>query len=245
MRTPSPFDAVYQDNVDPWSNTETLMAYGTERFVAGGEGLTIKIFDFRWTKGYYHTSGLSCLDRAPFPAPHQPFLKPPASAPEVRAVCDHVRGLPCRWHELSRRIHYRPNVTYFVSDPSRSIRTSSVWSLARASDVSPNFYLGLSGCVIEANLEQSDTAMVDPNFGFHDWRAAPPPESGYSGKPLVPSLMEIGDGYAFKWNDQPIVLPNLMPHRRPRVWRGVPGLLKKHHRLDDGYQLEGDFDDLE
>lgn len=228
------------------------MAYGTERFLAGGgDGLTIKIFDFRWTKNYYHTTGLPCLDRKPFPRPHQPFLKPPTDRARGRARCDHVRGRPCHWHDLSRRIYYRPNAKYFLSESVRSFRTSSVWSLARPSDVSPNLYVGISGGVIEAALEPcpdagrypaSAAAVVDPHFGFADWRAAAPPGSGYRSKPLIPALMEIGDGYSFKGNDRSILLPSLLTYQGPRESLGNPGgALAKHHRLDNGYHHDVDF----
>ncbi|KAL2019885.1 hypothetical protein VTK56DRAFT_9060 [Thermocarpiscus australiensis] len=244
LRTPSPFDAVYQDNVDPWTNTEALMAYGTERFVAGaGEGVTIKIFDFRWTRHYYHTSGLPCLSRAPFPQPAQPFLKPPAAECEGRALCDHPRGLSCAWHELSRHIYYRPNATYFLSKSLRALSNGRVWSLARASDISPNFYIGVSGGVIEASLEQCpytyppDTPTTDPNFGFDDWRAAAAPESGYKSRPLVPSLMETGDGYAFKGNDRSILLPRLLTYSGPRQWTKSERAQSMHCRLDNGYYV--------
>ncbi|KAL2262861.1 hypothetical protein VTK26DRAFT_9187 [Humicola hyalothermophila] len=256
LRTPSPFDAVYQDNVDPWSNAEALMAYGTERFVAGGgEAPTVKVFDFRWPKNYYHTSGLPCLDRAPFPRPHQPFLKAPTRQLQGRAACDHVRQRPCHWHELSRLIYYRPNAKYFLSNSLRSFRnSSSVWSLARASDVAPNLYIGITGGVIEAGLEQcpedddayatpsSLTPVVDPNFGFADWRAAAPPESGCKSRALVPSLMEIGDGYSFPGNDRSILLSNLLTYHGPReLAAGDKAGLRRHHRLDNGYQQEADF----
>jgi hypothetical protein len=225
------------------------MAYGTERFVAGGgDGPAIKVFDFRWTKDYYHTSGLPCLDRTPFPRPHQPFMKPPTHQPIGRTLCDHNRGQSCQWHDLSRSIYYRPNAKYFLSGSLRSFRTSSVWSLARASDVSPNFYIGISGGVIEANLEQCpdtyppDIATVDTNFGFDDWRAAAAPESGLKSRALVPSLIEIGDGYSFSGNDRSILLSNLLPHRGPRELARSKGDLMKHHRLDNGYHQELDFE---
>jgi hypothetical protein len=243
LRTPSPFDAVYQDNVDPWSDAEALMAYGTERFVVGGgQGVTVKVFDFRWTKRYYHTSGLSCLDRTPFPPPHQPFLRPPTTELRGRALCDHARGLSCHWHDLSRRVYYRPNSKYFLANSLRAFSGSSIWSMAKATDMSPNFYIGISGGVIEANLEPCpdtyppDTATADSNFGVEDWRAAAPPESGYKSRALIPSMMEIGDGYAFKGNDRSIVLPRLLTFQGPRDWSESNGDLRKHHRLDIGYQ---------
>ncbi|KAK4249571.1 hypothetical protein C7999DRAFT_12591 [Corynascus novoguineensis] len=248
LRTPSPFDGVYQDNVDPWSNAESLMAYGTERFVAGGaDGLTIQVFDFRWPKAYYHTSGLPCLGRSPFPRPHQPFMKPPVAELQGGVQCDHVMGRLCRWHTLSQNLYFRPNAKFFLSNSLRQYKSSSVWSLARPSDVSPNFYIGLTGGVIEATLEQTpdtyppNTATVDPNFGFDDWRAGVPAASGYKGRLLLPALMETGDGYSYKGNDRSILLPALNRYHGPAEWMASRGSLAKHHRLDNGYQEETDF----
>jgi hypothetical protein len=234
------------------------MSYGTERFIAGGGGgLTIQVFDFRWTKDYYHTSALPCLDRSPFPRPHQPFLKEIET--KHRARCDHVRNLPCTWHGLSNSLYYRPNAKYFLSESLRSFRTTTVWSLARASDITPNFYVGISGGVIEANLEQTPasypapaeagtttttTTVVDPHFGFPDWRASAPHESSYKTKALVPALMETGDGYSFKGNDRSILLPGLVQYQGPREGEtGKQRALARHHRLDAGYHQEVDFAD--
>ncbi|KAK3899350.1 hypothetical protein C8A05DRAFT_46559 [Staphylotrichum tortipilum] len=254
LRTPSPFDAVFQDNVDPWANAEALLSYGTERFLAGGgDGLTLQIFDFRWPKSYYHTAGLPCLTSAPFPRPHQPFLKPllldNTGGGAAVARCDPVTARACPWHPLSRALYYRPNAKYFLSESLRSFRAASVWSLARAGDVAPNLYVGVSGGVIEASLEQTPDGyypspsggveVVDPNFGFADWRAAAPSASGYKARPLVPALMETGDGYSFRGNDRSILLPSLLRYQGPREKLGAG--LARHHRLDGGYQEEMDF----
>lgn len=159
LRTPSPFDAVYEDNIDPWADMETLLVYGTERFVGGGmNGATIKIFDFRWTKGYYHTFGLPCMDKRPYPEPVQPFLQ----KPECRGLhrrCNHVRGTPCRWHSLAQNIYYRPNANFFLTRAMQSLSdlTPAVWSLSKPSDISPNFYIGVSGGVLESSRLQRDT----------------------------------------------------------------------------------------
>ena len=249
------------------------MTYGTERFLAGGgEAPTVKIFDYRWPKTYYHTSGISCFDRAPFPRPHQPFLKPPTRQTHGRAACDHTSGKLCHWHALSRRIYYRPNAKYFLSGSLRSFRSSSVWSLARPSDLSPNLYIGISGGVIEAHLEQcpdkfpsypypfigdihntsANIHLHDPNFGFPDWRAAAPPESGYKSRALVPSLMEIGDGYSFPGNDRSILLGSLLTYHGPTGEEGLDeeageekerkGEMRRHHRLDLGYHQVMDYE---
>ncbi len=255
LRTPSPFDAVYQDNVDPWSRAEALMAYGTERFIAGGgDGLTIQVFDFRWTRNYYHTTGLPCLGQLPFPQPHQPFMANPAPRPERWSQCDHVNQRPCRWHEHAQSLYCRPNAKLYLARAMRAFRATTVWSLARSSDVAPSFYAGVSGGILEATLEATPhdyppaagTDVVDPHFGFADWRAAAPPDSGYRARPLVPALMETGDGYSFKSNDRSIVLPELFQYRGPREWKDARlGGLARHHRLDIGYQRDMDFEELQ
>ncbi|KAK4189394.1 hypothetical protein QBC35DRAFT_514129 [Podospora australis] len=249
LRTSSPFDTVYQDNIDPWVDAEALMTYGGERFVAGGgDGLTIKIFDFRWTKGYYHTSGLSCLDRVPFPAPSQAFLKPPTSDLVGQKKCDHLTGQHCHWHKFSKDIYYRPNYKYFLTRSlSPHAQNASVWSFARGSDISPHFYVGISGGVIEANLEPCpnsyppDHPTVDNNFGFQNWRARAADGSGYVSRVISPTLMEIGDGYAYKHNDRSIRLPRLWKCGGPQGWTGDQLQASKHHRLDVNYQLRGDL----
>ncbi|KAL2266086.1 hypothetical protein VTJ83DRAFT_5438 [Remersonia thermophila] len=258
LRTPSPFDTVYQDNVDPRFTAETLMAYGTERFVAGADdSLTIQVFDLRWSKRPYHYSAaLPCLDRAPFPKPYQPFMEPPASSPaKRRGRCDHVRGLPCTFHGLSRSLYCRPNAKFFAGS-RRTVHSLGVWSLARGSDISPSFYVGSMTAVIEVALEETPrswpgtgTAIggaftaVDPNFGFDDWRASAPAGSGYRTCQLGHSMMETGDGYMFKGNEQAIRLPPLTYYEGARDLE-VPEPMErlgKHHRLDFGYQQVRDF----
>lgn len=186
-------------------------------------GAAIKIFDFRWPKGYYHTAGLPCLDQTPFSEPSQAFLKRPnISSQSALSRCDHERGIYCRWHGLSRHIYYRPNASFFLSNAlPRRYSASGIWSLAKPSDLSPHFYIGISGGIIEANLEPSSGTMAstatsfgraDPNFGFRDWRLAAdgPSEIGYEARPLGAAMMETGDGFAFRQNDRAI--------RFPRMW---------------------------
>ncbi|KAK3381615.1 hypothetical protein B0H63DRAFT_502050 [Podospora didyma] len=247
LRTPSPFDTVYQDNVEPWATMETLMTYGTERFIGGGlNGATIKIFDFRWTKGYYHTSGLPCLDKKPFPQPPQPFMKAPISKAEGRGRCSYALGLACQWHELSKELYYRPNANFFLTHHlPHKMSNTGVWSLAKASDMAPNFYIGVSGGLIEANLEVNSSnlqtsALGDPNFGFDDWKQAETFPGGYEAKPFyLPSMMETGDGLCYRNNDQSILFPR-MPVGTP-LPDGLDGTLRKQHRLNARFQEAPDF----
>ncbi|EOO03689.1 putative f-box domain protein [Phaeoacremonium minimum UCRPA7] len=243
LRSPSPFDLVYCDNIDPWSEFETLLTYGTERFIGGGiHGATVKVFDFRWTKDYYHTSAMPCGGDKPFPLPHQPFATAPKEKQPTLACCDHLQGHRCRWHELSRDIFYRPNCSFFFSKslPPEE-KHAGVWSLAKASDISPNFYIGISGGVVEANLHMDGT---DPNLGFNSHEGFPSKNVSYKTVDLSASLMEIGDGLASPQNDRNIRIPTM----RGKGWglREEPLLeidlaRRKRHRLDIKYQVADDF----
>ncbi|KAK4164549.1 hypothetical protein QBC43DRAFT_317712 [Cladorrhinum sp. PSN259] len=251
LRTPSPFDAVYQDNIDPWTDAEALMSYGAERFVAGGgDGITVKIFDFRWNKHYYHTSGLSCQSSLPFPQPSQAFIEQPTSKIIGRNECDFRHASLCHWHEFSKSIYFRPNAKYFLSRALSTLKNSSIWSFARGSDISPNFYVGISGGVIEANLEPCpnfyppECATTDPNFGFKDWRARTHEGSGYSSRTLSPMLMEIGDGLAVTGNDRPIRLPRVYECGGPRNFAPTMMEASRYHRLDINYQMLRDLNML-
>ncbi|KAK3682552.1 hypothetical protein B0T22DRAFT_287907 [Podospora appendiculata] len=271
LRTSSPFDAVYQDNVDPWADMETLMTYGTERFIGGGmNGAAIKIFDFRWTKDYYHTTGLPCMDRVPFSQPPQPFLKAPQIDRSAgRARCNHLLVLRCRWHDLSRHIYYRPNVTFFLTKalPHR-YSSSGIWSLAKPSDISPNFYIGITGGIIEASLEpfgdDKASGMMNNDLnsvfnGLHISSGVAPSANtaytsvsssesaraseyaGYDSRPLGASMMETGDGYAFRQNDRAIRFPYLWQPRAREVKVDSCDPLMSHHRLDSQYQFPEDY----
>ncbi|KAM7207326.1 EID1-like F-box protein 1 [Naviculisporaceae sp. PSN 640] len=252
LRTPSPFDTVYQDNVDPWADMESLMTYGTERFVGGGmNGAAIKIFDFRWPKSYYHTAGLPCLDQVPFSEPSQAFLRKPSSGGSGLSRCEPEKGLQCRWHNLSRDIYYRPNASFFLSNAlPRRYSASGIWSLAKPSDLSPNFYIGISGGIIEANLEPSVGTMMtryDPNFGFRDWTATFSGESsgkeaevGYESRPLAAAMMETGDGFAFRQNDRAIRFPRMW---MPRV-SDRPAAAVSLEEEEDGDGIRDDEEDV-
>ena len=213
------------------------MAWGTERFIGGGMNhASIKVFDFRWTKGYYHTSGLPCLGKKPYPQPIQPFLKVPRFSTSV-SRCNHMLGKMCLWHGLSREIYYRPNASFFLS---RSIsmqrhRGIPVWSLSRPSDVSPNFYVGIAGGIIEANLVE-DGGTCDPNFGIADWRDVPV-ELGFRSVSLTPSIMETGDGLLVQTNDRAVQLPPMWAMREEtrdalHETKEDEQLVDRHRRLD-------------
>lgn len=255
LRTPSAFDTAYCDNIDPWCEFEALLPFGTSHFVGGGaHGATVKVFDFRWPRQYYHTSGLPCSPEKPFPNPNQAFLTTPRHSEPIRARCDHIASIGCRWHELSRDLYYRPNGKFFFSKSlpraPRSDASVGVWSLARASTLSPNFYIGISDGVVEANLGMltdtggSTVLEVDPTFGFAPVNSKNV-GAGTMSLGLDASLMEFGDGLLEVENDRNVRMP---PMRGAGSWRqsdqglgDVPELPRRRHRLDKKYQAARDF----
>lgn len=254
LRSQSPSDLVYCDNIDPWSEFETLLPFGTSHFVAGGaHGATVKVFDFRWSKDYYHTAALPCSGERPFPKPIQPFLQAPGLSAEPRRRCEaRPTGSRCTWHEMSRDLYYRPNGTFFFSKSlPRKDAYAGVWSMARSSSLAPNFYIGISGGVVEASLSSTlggsagGAAEVDPVFGCT--MGGQDSGAGYSTVPLEASLMETGDGMMYKENDRTV----RMPPMRGKGWNklrrdeyeDIPEELRARHRLDERHQIMSDFVD--
>lgn len=254
LRTPSNFDIAYCDNIDPWCEFEALLPFGTSHFIGGGaHGATIKIFDFRWPRQYYHTTGSPCGPEKPFPSPAQAFMATPQDPGPAKKRCDHLLGARCRWHELSRDLYHRPNGKFFFSKSlPRANAYAGVWSLARASPMSPNFYIGISGGVVEANLSISSSTSsgksgemeVDPTFGYAPSNSRDV-GAGYMSLDLDASLMEFGDGLLSPDHDRNV----RMPHMRGTGWSrisekmidAVPERLRQRHRLDDKYQILTDF----
>lgn len=252
IRTQSPFDLVYCDNIDPWSEFESLLPFGTSHFVAGGaHGASIKVFDLRWSRDYYHTAAMPCSPDQPFPKPIQPFLEPPRPSTRFRKYCDTLLpGSRCSWHEQSRDLYYRPNGTFFFSKSlPRKDAYAGVWSMARSSSLAPNFYIGISGGVVEASLSSTPAAggrgdaEADPVFGCTVGQEDA--GAGYSTVPLEASLMETGDGLLYTENDRTV----RMPPMRGKGWsklrideyEDIPRDLRARHRLDERYQIMSDF----
>lgn len=254
LRTQSPSDHVYCDNIDPWSEFEALLPFGTSHFVAGGaHGATVKVFDFRWPKNYYHTAALPCSPERPFPKPIQPFLETPGLSAQPRRQCEaRPAGSRCTWHGLSRDLYYRPNGTFFFSKSlPRKDAYAGVWSMGRSSSLAPNFYIGISGGVVEASLcstlggaSAAGATEVDPVFGC-TMGGQQDSGAGYSTVPLEASLMETGDGMMYRENDRTV----RMPPMRGKGWNklrrdeyeDIPGELRARHRLDERYQIMSDF----
>jgi len=119
--------------------------------------------------------------------------------------------------------------------PTRS-NGNGIWSLAKGSDMSPNFYIGVSGGVIEAKLELWNG--IGTNEYSSDVEPAP-------GRPYLGLMMETGDGLMYKHNDRAIRIPRMWPPRpgidEESAVERLPSELKNHHRLDRRFQLARDY----
>lgn len=249
IRTPSPWDLIYQDNIQPSDPIGTILTYGTERFIGGSmDGAKIKLFDFRWTRSYNHTDALPCATYDPFPPAYQPFYNKINRPTPEPYRCNHVRGKRCRWHRLSRDLYHRPNASLMLgkSIPDRLRNNLSITSLAKGSDLSPNFYAGISGGLFEGTLSPSETGEVDPYLGFADWARIADGDNGYKMVDMEAILMEVGDGRSSRHNRASIRMPDLIDDQggNNAVVRSTEAMLRKQHRLDVRWQRLRDFEDF-
>lgn len=247
IRTPNPFDTVFQDNINTIWGFGSLLPFGASHFIAGGmDGATLEFFDFRWPKAYFHTTALPCGDHEPFPSVPQHFVPKPKDRTEGRPCCNYARGLRCRWHEAASDLYYRPNalVMLSMSLPRQTHRSTRVCSLAKGSDVSPNFYVGVTGGIIEASLGSAVEGTFDRHLGFPEPKAHP--SAAYSPMPLSAAMMEIGDGLMAQTHTRNLTLPRF--HSMDgKTYEGtewedrVDSGWRKKHRLDETYQYSEDF----
>ncbi|TWU77728.1 hypothetical protein ED733_008514 [Metarhizium rileyi] len=154
VRTPSPHDAVYRDTFQPYHAGGPLLVYGTERFVSGNStGPTLRFFDFRYPKPYLHSAAEPCSPHEPLPravcSPRTPPLDGDAA---VVRTCDPGTARRCTWHAAMQSPCYRQDTTLWLGHGV----LDRVFSLAKASDTSDCFYLGLRGAVAEAQLVLED-----------------------------------------------------------------------------------------
>ncbi|KAI0965313.1 hypothetical protein F4678DRAFT_453090 [Xylaria arbuscula] len=223
LRTPSPVDRVYQDNFEVATPINALISHGLERFVAGSAySHMLKVFDFRWTRGYYHTDALPCSSRSPYPTPRPPTIVDEPQYHNDQPVCNHMLARPCRWHALSRHDFYRPNCNIYL--PFRNYASSPIYSLAKPSDVSPTIYAGLSGLLVEFTLKSGMQSTSISN--------ANPLYTRQRGKVAV---LETGDGSA--------ILDISKCQRVPEIRRqsfsnneDIGTTARRQHRLDEALQ---------
>ncbi|KAL8417504.1 hypothetical protein RB594_001247 [Gaeumannomyces avenae] len=282
LRSPTPWDAVYEDNVNPGSAVEHVLAWGGERFVAGGSAdAVLRLFDLRWPRPYHHQRALPCRSALPYPTPPQPFASPRRRRrllledPARVARCDGAAGVECTWHRLSCDLYQRPNCNLYyhhrrdrdrggarpaaaAPDPPSCVR-----SLAKGSDLSPHFFVGVPGGFLEARLGSGGRdggGGGDPHLSFElldlpvdgeDGESSGGGDgnnnsnsnsSGYETAELATFVMETGDGLSVPHNDRTIALPPFRPDARRRAKKGhVPQELQDSHRLDPRYHHVTDF----
>ncbi|KAI6083281.1 hypothetical protein F4821DRAFT_245300 [Hypoxylon rubiginosum] len=168
LRTPLRVDKIFQDNFDLTTPINSLLTRGLERFVAGSAySPVLKVFDYRWPKGYYHTESLPCGTDHPYPSPRPPTMVFEPSFPDSRSRCDYMAGRPCRWHALSRHDFYRPNMTLWLPAPSER-DSSPVYSLASPADDSPSLFAGLAGGLAEMTAKSGSHWLANPSDGTQD-----------------------------------------------------------------------------
>lgn len=132
------------------------------------------------------------------------------------------------------------------SIPDRLRNNLSITSLAKGSDLSPNFYAGISGGLFEGTLSPSETGEVDPYLGFADWARIADGDNGYKMVDMEAILMEVGDGRSSRHNRASIRMPDLIDDQggNNAVVRSTEAMLRKQHRLDVRWQRLRDFEDF-
>ncbi|KAI1091097.1 hypothetical protein F5B19DRAFT_484127 [Rostrohypoxylon terebratum] len=226
LRTPSPTDTIFQDNFEITTPINALLTRGLERFIAGSaHNSTLKVFDYRWPKRYYHTEGLPCGNDAPYPAPRSLSVVKVPTFISNRTTCDHVAGLRCRWHTLSRHDFYRPNFNMWLP-VFRRRHNSPVYSLASPSDISPMIIAGLSGIIVEVTPKSSTWPATRPYL----WSTK---DSVVKRRGEMVALIETGSG--FEVDDVANVqrMPIVYQHSQESEWRRLDTPQKKRHRLDE------------
>ena len=151
IRTSSRQDAVYRDIFQPQQGSNSLLVYGTNRFVAGTSigGPLLRIFDFRYPRPYSYTQAMPCASNPP--NPHRP--RPYGVDHPWAQYCNNTRKtVSCKWHALSSMNDWRPDATIYVNKQG----LDGIVSLAKASDLSDRFYCGARGAVIENQLQLTE-----------------------------------------------------------------------------------------
>ncbi|OTB11171.1 hypothetical protein K445DRAFT_322353 [Daldinia sp. EC12] len=233
LRTRSSADQIFQDNFDLSTPINALLSRGLERFVAGSAySPVLKVFDYRWPKGYYHTEALPCGNDEPYPAPRPPTIVTEPSYSDDRATCDYMTGKRCRWHELSRHDYYRPNFNMWL--PASASDTSPIYTLTSPSDDSPTIFAGLSGMLVEVTPKSSTRPTTRPNFG-------PAKDLAYVRQVDSVAFIETGSGFVVDDVSQSQRVPPMYRqffrdlterdrgHPERAIWR-------KRHRLDEWLQ---------
>ena len=186
LRTPSAQDAVYRDRFQPYQASSSLLAYGTEHFVAGSNhGPEIRFFDFRNPqKAYYHTNALPCSSQLPSQPPTFGHTGQDACT-QPESLCKPQDNTQCTFHHESKRDTWRPDATFHLGNTMYD----RVSALAKTSDLASSFYAGVRGSVMEMKMVRTG----DEDSTSHE--ATVVSERWVEGRPrAVLSLIETGVG---------------------------------------------------
>ena len=212
VRTPAPFDAIYQDHFEMVAPMGPLVAHGMERFIVGSaRAAVLKVFDFRWTKGYCYTEALRCSGR-PLEPPPKSLTSAPVPPFDARSQCSHVSGRPCALHGLARTDFYRPNCNAYL--PVLEQTAGPVYSLAKPSDLSPAVYAGLTRGLVKIGLRDPVAALAESTY---EQRLGSEGRCGYSYGQHLSSIVETGDGIGLADISKSNRLPFLYKQKNGRL----------------------------
>lgn len=224
LRSPSATDAIYQDHFELIAPMGPLISHGMERFVVGSARTAIlKIFDFRWTKGYCYTDALPCGKRPMIPPPKSLTSVPRLEFTE-RKCCFHSSGHLCTLHALARTDFYRPSCNVYL--PVIRQDASPVYSLAKPSDMSSALYAGLAGELVKMSLRDQEADQQESSL-MERWGKRN--RCGYAYEESLTSMVETGDGIALSDISKSKRVPAV--HRQTR--QIVPIDMHESRRLDD------------
>lgn len=160
MRSPASCTAIYNDPIDGASPVYSLLAFGRERFIAGGARHSIlKIFDLRMAggKAYYAADLEACSART--------SRNPPTPAPEASGVC-------CDYHYEMRHdrrdwnIFLNPRGPSFYKLGTRRSSESPVYALSSPAAGSPSLYAGVENAVVQFDIVSMMDRHPDPVFKY-------------------------------------------------------------------------------
>lgn len=191
LRTPSAIDTIYQDHFELTTPIGPLLADGNQRFLAGSARTSVlKIFDYRWNKSYYYTDAVPCSKTRLPPTPRPlTWIFPPHNP--LREHCDFMAGKYCTRHTFARTDFHRPNCNVYLPNIYQDV--SPVYTLARASPMSPSVYAGLSGELVTMSLRDQVAAEKETLFMQKREKKL---TAGYTYHESLTSLVETGDGIA-------------------------------------------------
>ncbi|KAH6690660.1 hypothetical protein F5X68DRAFT_274548 [Plectosphaerella plurivora] len=256
-RAPTLNSAVYRDAFQPHEPASSLLSWGTNRFITGSNNMAlVKIFDYRWPKGgldeYRVSDAAPCSGQVPIPSPQgEPVDRASKqSLVGLAPCCDHIKGTRCIFHTASRTHAYRPNACLLLQpfpQPEQQryrvpAQSSRVLCMAKSSDISSSFYIGLSGAVAEMRIGCS-------GGGVTPWEAVAAMKRGARTQEVGYCILETGRGRVEVTDGQPGMginsyMPPLVSMRPEDEELPTPteGEGARRHRWDKRFWRDEHFD---